>query len=148
MRVPAPLLVGGVRCWQEGPQGADPLSADLVADRESLQAVQPVHPLVIDLPPFPPQQWVEATIARAYSNASEFAQAQAQWRLVLRATLVAIRRPVRANHATGAPLAGAKADLNELHQEPLLGRLQRFFLITSWSRWRSTVRSATSGLSR
>src|SRR5262249_26790525 len=58
----AHLLVGGLSRWQQWPQGAHPLPADLAAPREPFEPIQAVHAFVIDAPTFPAQQGVQSSI--------------------------------------------------------------------------------------
>src|SRR5262249_45691363 len=140
----APLLVGGLCRWQQWPQGAHPLPADLAAHREPFEPIQAVHAFVIDAPTFPAQQGVQSSIAIADPHTCQLAQTHTERRLVIGAAAIPIRAPMAPDHPACSPFTYAKADAHEVHQRLLLRRLYSFFRSTSWSMCRSKVRSATS----
>lgn len=91
---------------------------------------------------------MEPPIAVPYPHGCQFPQALAQGCLISDLTAVATTRAGYSRHPAGTPLTDAEADPEELHHGTLLGRLHPLFRNTSCSNRLSTVRSATSCLSR
>ena len=101
----------------------------------------------VGLPALAPQEHVQAPVAVAHPRGCQVPQPDAQGRLVLSLTTIVVRGPVLAHEVAGMADADLEADGQERDEVPLLGRLQSFFVITSWSMCLSRVRSATRDLS-
>src|SRR5919201_6760196 len=107
-----------------------------------------MHAFAIDQPAFPAQHDVNAQITEARPIERDLANAHAQWRLVFRLGAPIPGRaaqqcqPARLLHARPEVLADPPGELAAAR------RFQTFFRSTSWRMCRSSVRSATTRLSR
>lgn len=110
--------------------------------------VEPVDPLMVNLPSFTLEQYVESPIAEGNTACSQFPQSQAKRELwICHASMTMCRaRPVE--HPKGPPFACPVQCLHLSDEFAAKGRPQSFFESTSWSICLSSVRSATRRFNR
>jgi len=114
---------------------------------QSFLLVEPVNTLMVNAPPFPDKQDMNAQISPAHSNSSYFPYSPAQRQLLIADGLIPVQRPVNLKHRAGASLADAVAVLQVPDELPLSGGLYSIFERTSWIMILSRERSATICLS-
>lgn len=127
MRVHAPLLVGRVRRERDDAWRTDPLLARFEAQGESLQPIEPVHPLHVDGPAFASQQRVHPTVAVAHAHRGDLPDALPQRGLILCPTPLAIPCPVHADDPARASFTHPKADLEKADTPSAAGSASPLF---------------------
>src|SRR5579863_9067510 len=115
---------------------------------QPLLAIQPVPPLVIDLPAFPSEQDINAEVAVAYSRRGQFSNPSSKRGLIVADRAIAVRRTVESQHRASSALAHPVSPLQLPDQLAPTLRPHNFFCSTSCSISLSSERSATSCLSR
>src|SRR5664279_2636828 len=112
-------------------------------NEQLLLHVQPVHPLVVHLPAFALQQYLQTAVAEPASRLCQLPQPQAQWLVRAPALLIATRSTIQIHQPTSASLAQLYLHLHHQHRLSPRLRAHHFFATTAFSARISTACSAT-----
>jgi len=123
--------------------------------RQPFLPVQPIHSLVVDLPPqpsvrglFPPKENVQPPIAESWTLACQLAQPSPQRHFVPFSSLVSPASAVHPDQPTGASLTESYFFPYDAHRFSLRPRAYHFFASTTFSASRSSACCATILFSR
>src|SRR5262249_7172756 len=116
---------------------------------QALPPPQPVHPLAVDPPAFPPQQGPDPPVAVARVPLDQLQHPRHQpVFFLLGSGDLPLRGAGLPQHPAGAALGHPEHLLEVAHGLPALGRAHHFFWATSWSSCLSSSSSATRRLRR
>jgi hypothetical protein len=144
-KIHTPALLGtcGERNWATVQTHVLPTS-NPHAQLQSVQAIEPVNPLLVHAPAFTPQQHVDARVPEPRPGVREFSNAQPQTELILRFALAVVRSAREPRQSAGSHRADLKTLPDPCRQTPPPGRLQSFFRTTSPKMCLSSVSPATT----
>src|SRR3954464_2377805 len=146
--VQAPTLVSCHRHLDRPPRSQRPLASAAPANRQTLFAVEPLHPLLIDDLAFSPQQHVQAPITEPPPLLRQGFQPLPQCAILGTHSSVAHAGAVGPDHPASPPLAHLKG-LTQLHRcLSSCGGRHHFFPRRSFSAALSSTASASIRFSR
>jgi len=127
-KIHGPVLVGPAGHAALHPvSGTDVAPGTFVAKMETFIAVEPKNSLVVYLPAFPSQKYMDMLVAVANPGRRYLLDPHAKRRLIIGLGLVAKKWAVHFGYPTGPPLAHLKGIQNMANQTPATDQALEFF---------------------